>query len=308
MRTIAGNSPGTVLCTLLLLLCGVVTSAAAEAVESGKEPAENSSMYSETVPNQSAPADQTIQLEASTLTPADSSRGLAELMSRIRTNVGTSHSDEEPGRPLALDVWSSHVKVPQARDEAEDQVALRSLIEQVRSVRFEDRTLAPTLTGPGEPQKTPVPPSETADTQPVKPEETPRILPGVPHGALPLSAKAETTLATLQQEPGRAKEPLAMAELLFLSGRIPEAIPFYEKALEQNRSDDPTSTADRAWILFQLGNCLRESDVAKAQQMYMELITKHPQSPWTELARAHGQLLSWQLQDRPRELVASRRP
>ena len=134
------------------------------------------------------------------------------------------------------------------------------------------------------------------------------MVPAAPQNALPLSARAEKTLETLQQNPDRAKEPLPMAELLFLSGRTTEAIPFYQKALEQNRPDDPRSAADRAWILFQLGNCLRETDMAKAQEIYGKLIAEHPRSPWTELARAHGQLLAWHQQDRPRDLVASRQP
>jgi len=175
-------------------------------------------------------------------------------------------------------------------------------------VKFEDKTLASALTPPAEPQPTPTSPSEPADSQRVKSQETPRMVRAAPESVLPLSAKAQKTLETLQQNPDQAKEPLPMAELLFLSGRTTEAIPFYQKALEQNHPDDPTSAADRAWILFQLGNCLRDSDMAKAQEMYGKLIAEHPQSPWTELARAHGQLLAWHQQDRPRELVASRQP
>ena len=80
--------------------------------------------------------------------------------------------------------------------------------------------------------------------------------------------------------------------------------------LRQSRSTgsaavDPSYDADRAWILFQLGNCLRETDSAKAQEAYMKLVSEYPDSPWTELAKAHGRLLTWYQKSRPGQVATS---
>jgi TolA-binding protein len=109
----------------------------------------------------------------------------------------------------------------------------------------------------------------------------------------------------LQQNPGQVREPLEMAELLFLSGRPTEAAPFYARALDQLNHTDPSYDADRAWVLFQWGNCLRETDTAKAQETYMKLVSEYPDSPWTELAKAHGRLLTWYEKSRPGQPAAS---
>jgi hypothetical protein len=100
-------------------------------------------------------------------------------------------------------------------------------------------------------------------------------------------------LTPLLQDPNRVSDPLEMAELLFLSGHLTEAAVFYEKALVRLARNDPRQSEDHAWALFQLGNCLRETDMGRAKDSYMKLISQHPNCPWTELAKAHGRLITW---------------
>ncbi len=71
---------------------------------------------------------------------------------------------------------------------------------------------------------------------------------------------------------------------------------------------EAATAADRAWTLFQLANCLRETNLGEAQATYTKLISEYPDSPWTDLARAQNQLVSWYLKDQPQQLAASRRP
>jgi tetratricopeptide (TPR) repeat protein len=129
-----------------------------------------------------------------------------------------------------------------------------------------------------------------------------------PEPALALSPKAQKTLEGLRRDLTRVGDPLETAELLFLSGRPADAGPFYEEALRRTHAGDAASGGDRAWILFQLGNCLRETDITKAQETYMKLIAEYPDSPWTEMARAGGRFLTWYQGARPDQLTAARKP
>lgn len=111
------------------------------------------------------------------------------------------------------------------------------------------------------------------------------------------------TIDNLQENPSRVRDPLEVAELLFLSGRAADAACFYEEALRRIPAGDAGTAADRAWILFQLGNSRRETDVAKAQDTYAKLIAEYPDSPWTEMARASDRLLTWYQTTKPEQLM-----
>jgi tetratricopeptide (TPR) repeat protein len=249
---------------------------------------------------------------------ADTAVPLARLLNRTRSQAKaskTADTTDRAGTPLldagqnsslSKDLWSGRVSAPQTSPDAETSLALRRLIRQVRSVKFGDKEAGPTFTAPAEPQ----PAFQARETQPVR-ESTAGPTPSAAmitatnaattasEPVTPLSTQARKTLDMLQQNPGQVREPLEMAELLFLSGRPTEAAPFYAKALNQISRIDPSYDTDRAWVLFQLGNCLRETDTAKAQETYMKLVSEYPASPWTELAKAHGRLLTWYQKDRP---------
>ncbi|MEN6332942.1 MAG: tetratricopeptide repeat protein, partial [Phycisphaerales bacterium] len=184
-----------------------------------------------------------------------------------------------------------------------DSLALKRLIRQVRAVKFANKETGPVFTAPGESQ--PLDASSESEAGPAsaaKPAATASVA-ADPSASVP--SKTQKTLEMLQQNPGQVRDPLDMAELLFLSGRPAEAAPFYAKALDQINKVDPSYDADRAWILFQLGNCLRETDSARAQDAYMKLVSEYPNSPWTELAKAHGRLLPWYQKSRSGQVAAA---
>jgi hypothetical protein len=223
-----------------------------------------------------------------------------------------SHGPEpaiEMRGPLTRKVWSSRIAAPEAGDDAETSLALKRLIRQVRLLTLNDRSPAPPSAPTADPRaeaETPAPVvTNAANIEPAPPEPVASAAPQTPPV---LSPKTQSTLEGLQKNTRRVRDPLDVAELLFLSGRPTEAAAFYEEALRRTSAGDTGAAADRAWILFQLGNCLRETDATKAQDAYMKLIAQYPDSPWTEMARASGRLLTWYQSTRPDQLVAQSRP
>ncbi len=93
-------------------------------------------------------------------------------------------------------------------------------------------------------------------------------------------------------------DPVSLADALYLSGNLDEAATLYELALGK-RLEAP----DRAWSLFQLGNCRRQGDPAGARKVYRDLIQEHPDSAWADLAATQDRLLEWRLKDRPAEFL-----
>jgi len=211
--------------------------------------------------------------------------------------------------PLARELWSSRIDAPEAGDDAQTSLALKRLIRQVRVLTLHDKSPAPPAAAPTEspaPAEAPTPVITNAESvEPAPPEP---VASAAPPTAPTLSPKTQKTLEDLRKNAARVRDPLEVAELLFLSGRPPEAVPFYEEALRRTSAGGAAAGADRAWILFQLGNCLRETDATKAQDAYMKLIAEYPNSPWTEMARASGRLVAWYQSTRPDQLVAPPKP
>ncbi len=229
---------------------------------------------------------------------------LSSLASRTVAPSDGNDTSMEINDILARRLWQNRISAPDPDEDAEIRSALRSLIQQVQSVTFEDTATAPTFSAPLE---SPIDSQRpTVGTAPSVAAEAPQPLPGPTSATEPPASLPTDTLKQLEglmQNPDQVSNPLEMAELLFLSGRVAEAALFYEKALAQIPASDRTTSEDRAWILFQLGNCLRETDMGKARDTYVKLIAQHPSSPWTELAKAHGRLITWYQSARPNQLM-----
>jgi tetratricopeptide (TPR) repeat protein len=235
----------------------------------------------------------------------DADYALSSTASRTVTPSDTNDTNMEVNDILARRLWQNRISAPDPDEDAEVRSALRDLIQQVQSVTFNDTATAPTFSAPLE---SPVEPAgrltETAtgmNSEPPQPLAVPVSTPE-PAASLPTDTRAK--LEALMKDPDQVSNPLEMAELLFLSGRIAEAAVFYEKALALIPANDLAVREDRAWVLFQLGNCLRETNMSEARDTYMKLIAQHPSSPWTELAKAHGRLITWYQSARPDRLMS----
>jgi tetratricopeptide (TPR) repeat protein len=215
---------------------------------------------------------------------------------------------ESSGR-LTRQLWAGRIAAPDPNEDAETRLALKRLIRQVRSVQFGREAPKPAAVPSAETPLTPAPPRTASPAgQATKPVTAGAAVPKKVPVESSLSSQEQSTLQSLLQDPGKASDPLEIAELLFLSGRPTDAAPFYAQALARLFPGESTTAADRAWVLFQLANCLRETNMSEAQATYAKLIAEYPDSSWTELARAHSQLLSWYQKDRPQQLAAARQP
>ena len=107
----------------------------------------------------------------------------------------------------------------------------------------------------------------------------------------------------LIKEPNRISNPFELAEILFKTGRTAQAAVCYKRALATMTANDPNMAGERAWILFQIGNCLKYDDPNAARESYAELVRTHPDSPWAEAAKSRYDLVDWYQKENPRNLI-----
>ncbi|MCE5326319.1 MAG: hypothetical protein LLG01_07865 [Planctomycetaceae bacterium] len=109
------------------------------------------------------------------------------------------------------------------------------------------------------------------------------------------------TLDTLKRiPPSQQKNLLAAADGVFNDGHLPHARAMYEAVLAQN---PPAPT--RAWVLYQLGNCVRAADPRSAMALYNQVVKEHGDCPWAQAAQASAKLLEWKQASAVQELVDS---
>ena len=179
---------------------------------------------------------------------------------------------------------------------------LKKMIELVRSVKLEPRQPAqqpaPLAAAPAAEQPAqPAPPvAATAVEQPAQPVQT-------------QPAESSTSNETLRlvenqlKDPNLISNPFELAEILFKSGKQVQAGICYKQALKTLPADDPNLATERAWLLFQIGNCFKDEDPNTARESYAELIRTHSNSPWTEIAKARYSIIELYQQDNPGELI-----
>jgi hypothetical protein len=205
-------------------------------------------------------------------------------------------------------LWQSRILPPDPNEDAGKKAALQDLIRRLKTTGTERPVNEPAQVKPlvVEPSRAA---SESTDAAvAVKaPAEQPHLpvarVEAEPNAAL--SPAALDRLNRLMKDPNLVQDPLELAELLFLNSRLPEAAVFYEKALMLTIPNDPATSDDRAWILFQWATSLRQTDTTKARDTYLKLISEFPNSPWTELAKANGRLINWYESTKPQQLISS---
>jgi len=223
---------------------------------------------------------------------------------------------------------------PESRQSGKNRQELQRLIAQVRSIKFEPKsrilgpagTIKPVLTSlQGEPSEVS---SITQTTKQIVKKGEPEFSLSLDSQAAmdklsyqPVSAQTLQMLENLEQSAvERLHNPMQLAEILFLSGHLKQAATFYQQALNRIDPNDVMSAQDKAWILFQIGNCLRENqgdqpegldrsksrqalDGAEAKKMYRRLIEECPNCPWADLAMSRENLIDWFLNDEPEKLI-----
>jgi len=151
---------------------------------------------------------------------------------------------------------------------------------------------------PQEPETQPTTPASPATSQPIKQAATQPASsqPAVRTKTLQKPAQKPAAEATgglslneLKNRPaGSVANPLALADALSQAGKPEEAAVFYALALEQPANDE-----EKAWLLFQLGDCLEKTDPSKAMVSYKRLLSECPTSSLCPAAEAKFKLADW---------------
>jgi tetratricopeptide (TPR) repeat protein len=178
---------------------------------------------------------------------------------------------------------------------------LRRLIAQVRSVKVQSQepvpepVAAPKIAPALEPNDVSIVATESAA------RKVPNYEPNLPYK--PISAETLKILGNFSHNPHQINNPLELGELLFRNGNYKEAVLFYREALVRTEPNNPDTAIDRAWILFQTGNCLRNSDMPGAAEMYGRLITEFPNSLWAQMSMVQSRFITWYQKDEPQKLI-----
>jgi len=179
---------------------------------------------------------------------------------------------------------------------------LRQLIEQIRSIKVESH--GGEFVEPQQQVQQPI------NTPPVAAPEPPAVATAIEPSkfsteATPNSISDQTLqkVDAMLKNSNRITNPFELAEILFRSGKTGLAGLCYKKALVSIDANDPNLAGERAWILFQMGNCLKDNDPNTARENYAELVRTQPDSPWAEIARVRLGLLDWYQTDKPGEII-----
>ena len=221
----------------------------------------------------------------------------------ITTNLITEVNDNLPqnisspvntsSRKLERQLIESRISSLPEDQDSNKADELKQIIEQIRSVKLEPPQPAqkPTSAAPveivtaaGVAEQS----SQPAQTQPV---------------GNPTSDDTLKLVENQLKDPNLISNPFELAEILFRSGRQVQAGICYKQALEVLPANDPNVATERAWILFQIGNCLKDEDPNTAMESYAELIRTHSNSPWAEIAKARYSIIELYQQDNPGELI-----
>jgi TolA-binding protein len=207
----------------------------------------------------------------------------------------------DPNNVHGLELQRAEMSVANSQNNTKSKNQLEKIIEQIRSVEFEPQKQAPKPVIV--PEKAPaIEPNETVPEVPVQQKTAKQEAKPKPPNE-PIADETLQMLRNLAKEPEKLANPLELGEILFVSGNVKEAAMFYTEALKRKDPNDAGVSWDRAWILFQIGNCLRNDDMPAAAKMYQQLLTEYPNSPWAGVATVRNNLIAWYLKDEPLKLM-----
>ena len=234
----------------------------------------------------------------------------------VSANSATDVSQKSPQNSFAVprdpnnrsgsQLWQAWISIANDEKDGKSKNELKQIIEQIRSVEFKPQKQNSKAVVGAELVPAVEPNEILADTAVRKELEKKETEPELPYGLI--TDQTLQMLRNLSQRPDKLDNPFELGEVLFLSGNPREAVVFYRQALNRISPDDVTLARDRAWILFQIGNCLWGDDPPEAAKMYGQLITEYPNSPWIDLAKAQRELIGWHQKDEPHKLVAEHKP
>jgi len=229
----------------------------------------------------------------------------------IKSSQDNSISPKTQNSKLERQLWTDRISVPKNDNEHKANDELEQIIKQINSIEFktENESVKPviiieTQTGPNETLLQTDSPSKRKFEK-IKTKLQPLIHTKNTQQTSTelLTEQTIKILETLSQQLEQLHNPFELAELLFQSGRLKEAAICYQEALKRSQASKDDTNKNKSWILFQIGNCLKDNDPLEAVKIYRQLIVEHPDSPWTDLAKAQNTLIDWYMQNKPKDLI-----
>ena len=221
-----------------------------------------------------------------------------------KTILNNLASATDPNSNFKKKLLRIELNMPEVENHDITKSELRKMIEKIRSINFDlPKEIYEPVVVPHD-----VPKSEPNETILDNVKEQPKKI-KVENKKLSNGVITSQTLEIIMrnsQDPNNLENPFELGEILFLCGYIKEAVVFYQEALKRKSPDKADFVRDRSWILFQIGNCLRDVDRREAISVYGQLITEYPNSSWKELAEVRRALLVWYMKEEPRKLIKER--
>jgi len=231
---------------------------------------------------------------------ADPATKVNQILPQINSAV-PAYISTQYGRQL----WRARTSAYQEQENNKNKNTLKRLIEQIRSIEFKPKKKAPEPVITIKPVETTVEPKDKPSVVKVLDEiEKMATEPKSPYE--PITSQTLQMLAGIASDSNQLENPFELGEVLYTSGNLREAAVFYQEALNRINTDKTGADQNRSWILFQLGNCMRDNDLLTTKKIYVQLITEYPESPWVDLAKARVKIIDWHLKDKPETLIAER--
>ena len=220
-----------------------------------------------------------------------------------RVDIKTSHLflAKNPTTDLSRELWQARISTSKDKKSSLSKNELQQIIRQIKSIEFKPKEQTPKPLIVVEPIRQTEPNEISSDTETLQKPQPNKIKRKPPDDWV--TDQTLQIVKTLSQHPEQLHDPFELAEILFNSNHLKEAAKCYQQALDSITVGQTGRFTDKEWILFQIGNCLRNTDPPAAMQMYRRLITEYPDSPWVNLAKAKSKLIDWYLKDKPDALI-----
>jgi tetratricopeptide (TPR) repeat protein len=212
-------------------------------------------------------------------------------------------AEKMPATEFTRKLWDSRISLVKESQVNPNRDQLKDLIRQIGFIEFKDNKHQPVITVEKiENDQAGNTSTDSKTTETDQQSSTPKLK----HMDGNISEETLVILKKMAQKPEKLNNAFELAELLFSQGRLEEAAKCYIQALEDLMKKTNVNDSEKAWLLFQIGNCLHKTNPTEALKTYRQLIEEHPESQWNELAKIKSKVIDWYLQDKPHTLISKK--
>ncbi|MCE5186601.1 MAG: tetratricopeptide repeat protein [Planctomycetaceae bacterium] len=207
-----------------------------------------------------------------------------------RASLAIQPTSEEQSRRLRQQFLMSQIEPVETLSYEEQEKNLSQLIAQLRALEPpRQNTVAVEAQAPAK-----ATPSNAASVAP-QPVAEPNVIEAAKDetAALPDPNSGTSPLLMSLQKADRVVNPLLLADALFRQGLYPQAYDYYKTAM----SEQPEQADNVQWALFQMANCCRYADPAKAKEHYNALISRFPNCLWNASATSRLATIEWTMNE-----------